>query len=161
MKDLLDQAKDEDGTLKNKYEGSERAYLYMKVFYGCFFIWLGYNILFSTKMNDINQKYLKLTFAYLQNSTYYYFPDYFSDNYAIFDFNILINKVDIITNIFGYSFIMGGLLSSIGYKLGKIIIVISILLNILLVHNIFYFIGEELKIIAIKYLQLLGGAIFL
>ena len=66
-----------------------------------------------------------------------------------------------ITLIFCYLFIVGGFLVSIGYKLGKIIVFITLFLNIILVHNIHYFEGEKLKVNVFKYWSLLGGAFYL
>ena len=50
MKDLITQIKDEDGKYKNKYEGYDRVYLYMRMFFGLFIAWAGYNILLKLKI---------------------------------------------------------------------------------------------------------------
>jgi hypothetical protein len=52
-------------------------------------------------------------------------------------------------------------LVSIGYKFGKIILLVNLMLNIFLVYNINYFEGEKLKVNVFKYWTLLGAAFYL
>ena len=163
MKDLLEQVKDEDGIIKDKYEGTQRAYLYMKIFYGFFIVWMGYNILMSEQLNEKNQKYLKESLIYIRNMTNYYYPNLLTNEKLIryFDYNILLNKTNEIIIGSCILFIVGGFLISIGLKIGKIIIFINLLINILFIYNNFYFKGEALKVNVFKYWSLLGGAYFL
>ena len=163
MKDILEQVRDEDGKLKDKYEGRQRVYLYMKIFYGFFITWMGYNILMSDYLNEKNQKYLKETLISIKTKIDNYNPNLLSNEKLIkfFNYDTLINKTYEITLIFCYLFIVGGFLVSIGYKLGKIIVFITLFLNIILVHNIHYFEGEKLKVNVFKYWSLLGGAFYL
>ena len=163
MKDLLEQMKDEDGKMKDKYEGKQRVYLYMKIFYGFFISWMGYNVLMSEQLYQKNEKYLKETMNYIKNVTNFYYPNLLSNKKVIqfVDYDKLLNKTNEITNGFCYIFIIGGFITSIGLKIGKRIVFFALLLNILLVHNILYFKGEKLKVNVLKYMTLLGGANFL
>ena len=163
MKDLLEQVKDEDGKDKDKYEGQQRVYLYMKMFYGLFISWMGYNVLMSEQLYQKNEKYLKETMLFIKNLIDFYYPHLLTNETLIkfINYEILLTKTNEITTIFCYIFIFGGFLVSVGLKIGKIIIFINLLLNVLLVHNILYFHGEKLKVNVLKYLTLLGGAYYL
>ncbi len=163
MKDLLAQIKDEDGKETNKYEGIQRVYLYMKIFYGFFFIWVGYNILMDDKIFERNKKYLNESLIFLKKILDYYFPNLLSNETLIkfFDYNNLLNRTYEIILLLSVLFIFGGFLISVGYKLGKIIIIIDLILNILFVYNLFYMKGESLKVTVFKYWSLLGGATYL
>ena len=144
MKELLAQIKDEKGKNKNKYEGYERVYLYMRVFYGLFICWLGYNILLSEQLNEVDQKYMKESLTLIKNMTNYFYPDLFKDkNYNLDD---LVNKTPEIVATICYMFIIGGILLAFGYKLGKYIVVISLFLEILFTKNFFYLGGEKMKV---------------
>ena len=164
MKDLLERVKDEEGKLKDKYEGKQRAYLYMKLFYGLFISWMGYNILMSEQLNEKNQKYLKESLKYVKiNITEYYFPNLLTNEKInkYFDYNTLFNKVNIIIEVSCYLFIVGGILIAIGYKLGKSIVLVTLLLNVFFIYNGFYYKNESLKAMIFKYWSLIGGAYYL
>ena len=163
MKDLLAQVKDEDGNEINKYEGKQRIYFYMKMFYGLFISWLGYNLLMNEKAFERNKKYLKESLISIKSLIEYYYPNLLSNEKLIyfFDYNNLLNKTEQIISIFCILFIFGGFLVSIGLKMGKIIVIIDLLLNILLIYNIKYFKEETLKANVLKYWSFLGGAIYL
>ena len=163
MKDLLEQVKDEEGKIKDKYEGKHRIYLYMKIFYGFFISWMGYNLLIDEHFIGTNQKYLGESLTYIKNVTNFYYPNLLSNEKLtkFFDYNTLLNKTYEITIGFSYLFIVGGFLVSVGLKIGKITVVIGLLLNVILVYNIFYFKGETLKVNVFKFWSYLGGALYL
>ena len=159
MKDLLAQIKDEKGKTKDKYEGYERVYLYMKMFYGFFICWVGFNLLLSESLNETEKKYMKQSLTLIKNMTNYFYPDLFKDRkYTLED---VVKKTPEIVNTLCYMFIIGGLLTSIGYKLGKYIVVISLFLDILLVKNFFYLKGEKLRVNVFKFIAFLGGALYI
>jgi hypothetical protein len=56
-------------------------------------------------------------------------------------------------------FIMGGLLAAFGKRLGRTFIVIGLLIDLLLIHNIVYFAEEKMKVNVLKILSILGGAL--
>ena len=163
MKDLLEKTKDDEGKMKDKFEGRYRAYLYMKIFYGFFISWMGYNILMSEQLNEKNQKYFKVSVGFVKNITDFYYPNLLSNEKVnkYFDINAIQNKSYDIINYSCYLFIVGGFLISIGFRTGKIIVFITLILNILLIYNIFYFVGEALKVNVFKYWSLLGAAYYL
>ena len=163
MKDLLEKTKDDEGKMKDKFEGKHRAYLYMKIFYGFFIAWMGYNILMSEQLIEKNQKYFKSSLLFIKNVTNHYFPNLLSNRKfnKYFDLNTIQNKSHDIINYSCYLFIIGGFMISIGLRAGKIIVSINLILNILLVYNIFYFIGESLKVNVFKYWSLLGATYYI
>ena len=159
MKDLLAQIKDEKGKTKDKYEGYERVYLYMKMFYGFFICWVGFNLLLSESLNETEKKYMKQSLTLIKNMTNYFYPDLFKDRkYTLED---VVKKTPEIVNTLCYMFIIGGLLTAIGYKLGKYIVVISLFLDILFVKNFFYLKGEKLRVNVFKFIAFLGGALYI
>ena len=159
MKDLLAQIKDEKGKTKDKYKGYERVYLYMKMFYGFFICWVGFNLLLSESLNETEKKYMKQSLTLIKNMTNYFYPDLFKDRkYTLED---VVKKTPEIVNTLCYMFIIGGLLTAIGYKLGKYIVVISLFLDILFVKNFFYLKGEKLRVNVFKFIAFLGGALYI
>ena len=159
MKELLAQIKDENGKNKNKYEGYERVYLYMRVFYGLFICWLGYNILLSEQLNEIDKKYMKESLTLIKNMTNYFYPNLLKN--TKYNFDNLINKTPEIIATICYMLIFGGLLLAIGFKSGKYIIIISLFIDILFTKNIFYLRGEKLRVNVLKFVSFFGGALYL
>ena len=159
MKDLIAQIKDEDGKYKNKYEGYDRVYLYMRMFFGLFIAWAGYNILLNEQLNETDQKYMKESLTLLKNMTNYFYPNLLKN--TKYNFDDAINKTSEIIMTICYMFIIGGILVAIGYKIGKYIIIMSLLIDILFTKNIFYLRGEKLKINVFKFISFFGGALYL
>ena len=159
MKELLAQIKDENGKSKNKYEGYERVYLYMRVFYGLFICWLGYNILLSEQLNEVDKKYMKESLTLIKNMTNYFYPNLLKN--TKYNFDNLINKTPEIVATICYMLILGGLLLAIGFKSGKYIIIISLFIDILFTKNIFYLRGEKLRVNVFKFVSFFGGALYL
>ena len=159
MKDLIAQIKDEDGKYKNKYEGYDRVYLYMRMFFGLFIAWAGYNILLNDQLNETDQKYMKESLTLLKNMTNYFYPNLLKN--TKYNFDDAINKTSEIIMTICYMFIIGGILVAIGYKIGKHIIIMSLLIDILFTKNIFYLRGEKLKVNVFKFISLFGGALYL
>ena len=163
MKDLLEQVKDEKGKFQDKYEGYHRVYLYMKVFYGLFIAWMGYNVLMEENLNAKNRKYLKESLIAIKTCIDHYYPNLLTNKNLLkfFDYNILLEKIYEMVCTFCFLFIIGGVLTAVGYKIGKIIIIVNLLLNILLINNILYLQQEKYKVIVFKYLALFGAAFYL
>ena len=150
MKDLIAQIKDEDGKYKNKYEGYDRVYLYMRMFFGLFIAWAGYNILLNEQLNETDQKYMKESLTLLKNMTNYFYPNLLKN--TKYNFDDAINKTSEIIMTICYMFIIGGILVAIGYKIGKYIIIMSLLIDILFIKNFFYLRGEKLKVNVFKFI---------
>ena len=159
MKDLIAQIKDEDGKNKNKYEGYDRVYFYMRMFFGLFIAWAGYNILLNEQLNETDQKYMKESLTLLKNMTNYFYPNLLKN--TKYNFDDAINKTSEIIMTISYMFIIGGILVAIGYKIGKYIIIMSLLIDILFTKNIFYLRGEKLKVNVFKFISFFGGALYL
>ena len=159
MKDLIAQIKDEDGKYKNKYEGYDRVYLYMRMFFGLFISWLGYNMLLNEKLYETDQKYMKESLTLLKNMTNYFYPNLLKN--TKYNFDDAINKTSEIITTICYMLIIGGILVAIGYKIGKYIIIISLFIDILFTKNLFYLREEKLKVNVFKFLAFFGGALYL
>ena len=159
MKDLIAQIKDEDGKNKNKYEGYDRVYLYMRMFFGLFIAWAGYNILLNEQLNETDQKYMKESLTLLKNMTNYFYPNLLKN--TKYNFDDAINKTSEIITTICYMLIIGGILVAIGYKIGKYIIIMSLLIDILFIKNFFYLRGEKLKVNVFKFISFFGGALYL
>ena len=159
MKELLAQIKDENGKNKDKYEGYERAYLYMRMFYGLFICWVGFNILLSEQLNETDKKYMKESLTLIKNMTNYFYPNLFKD--TKYNMDDVINKTSEIVATICYMFIFGGLLLSVGFKSGKYIIIISLFIDILFTKNLFYLRGEKLRVNVFKFIAFFGGALYL
>ena len=159
MKELIAQIKDEDGKYKHKYEGYDRVYLYMRMFFGLFIAWAGYNILLNEQLNETDQKYMKESLTLLKNMTNYFYPNLLKN--TKYNFDDAINKTSEIIMTICYMFIIGGILVAIGYKIGKYIIIMSLLIDILFTKNIFYLRGEKLKVNVFKFISFFGGALYL
>ena len=155
MKELLEQTRDENGKKQDKYQGYERVYIYMRVFYGLFICWLGFNILLNEELNKTDQKYMKESLILIKNMSNYFYPDF------KYDYDKLINNTEEVIATICYMLIIGGILASIGFKLGKYIILLTLILNILFVKNIFYLKGEKLRVNVFKFISFLGGALYL
>ena len=158
MKDLLEEIKTEEGVKKYKYEGKQRVFYYMKMFYGLFLIWLGINIINNDELHVLYSKYLKETFEFVKTFIDKYNPNLVS---KLFDFNILTGNIEAIIYYFSIILMVGGGLLSVGWKLGKIIVFILIFLDIVLVHNVIYFKEEKLKVNVIKFISFFGGIYYL
>ena len=159
MKELIAQIKDEDGKYKHKYEGYDRVYLYMRMFFGLFIAWMGYNILLNENLNETDQKYMKESLTLIKNMTNYFYPNLLK--HTKYNFDDAINKTSEIITTICYMFILGGILIAIGYKLGKYIIILSLFIEILFTKNIFYLRGEKLRVNVFKFIAFFGGALYL
>ena len=159
MKDLIAQIKDEDGKYKNKYEGYDRVYLYMRMFFGLFISWLGYNMLLNEQLYETDRKYMKESLTLLKNMTNYFYPNLLKN--TKYNFDDAINKTSEIITTICYMLIIGGILVAIGYKIGKYIIIISLFIDILFTKNLFYLREEKLKVNVFKFLAFFGGALYL
>ena len=159
MKELLAQIKDENGKKKDKYEGYERVYLYMRMFYGLFICWLGLNILLSEQLNETDKKYMKESLTLIKNMTNYFYPNLLKD--TKYNMDDVINKTSEIVATICYMLIFGGLLLAVGFKSGKYIIIISLFIDILFTKNLFYLRGEKLRVNVFKFIAFFGGALYL
>ena len=131
----------------------------MRMFFGLFIAWAGYNILLNEQLNETDQKYMKESLTLLKNMTNYFYPNLLKN--TKYNFDDAINKTSEIIMTICYMFIIGGILVAIGYKIGKYIIIMSLLIDILFTKNIFYLRGEKLKVNVFKFISFFGGALYL
>ena len=131
----------------------------MRMFFGLFIAWAGYNILLNEQLNETDQKYMKESLTLLKNMTNYFYPNLLKN--TKYNFDDAINKTSEIIMTISYMFIIGGILVAIGYKIGKYIIIMSLLIDILFTKNIFYLRGEKLKVNVFKFISFFGGALYL
>ena len=158
MRDLLEEIKTEEGEKKYKYEGKQRVFFYVKMFYGLYLIWLGINIIKNDDLHALYFKYLKETFEFVKDLISKYNVNLFQ---RVFDFNILADNLESIIYYFSIILMVGGALLSVGWKLGKIIAFILVCLDMIFVHNVIYFKEEKLKVNVIKFISFFGGIYYL
>jgi hypothetical protein len=140
-------------------------YPFYRFLFGVYLIWLG---IYNLDKMESNSNFVKISiegyteiFAFLKNSISALSIDYL--NYKIPEFTLnttdFLNSSNEIVFIMNYALVMGGILCALGYKVSKGFILIGILLNVALVHNVFYFANEKMKVNVLKMLAVLGGVL--
>ena len=116
---------------------------YMKqlpeVLFLIFMIWFGYSIFSNESKNLVYQKYLKKSLIQGRKYIDNYFPGFLSNEnvFETFDYDLLFVKTKEIITILGWLYIIGALMLLIFSSGGrKIILFLSLLLDLLLVHNL-------------------------
>ena len=62
------------------------------MFYGLFICWLGFNILLSEPLNEIDKKYMKESLTLIKNMTNYFYPNLLKN--TKYNFDDAINKTE-------------------------------------------------------------------
>jgi hypothetical protein len=130
-----------------------------------YLIWLG---IYNLDKMESNSNLVKISiegytelFSALKDTISTYSINYL--NYKIPE--LTVNTTDLVKSssemvfIMNYALIIGGILCVTGYRVSKPFILIGILLNLVLVHNIFYFANEKMKVNVLKMLAVLGGVL--
>lgn len=148
-----------------------KMYKLVRFIFGLYLMWVGLNNLYRIEeydksvKNTINNFENIFSIDGILNSLY--IKDYLSletlekvNNFQI-NFDIIRNSSSDIVYLMNFSLIIGGLLAALGYKISFSFALIGIILNILFIHNLFYFRDEKMKINVLKMLSLLGGIFFM
>jgi len=139
---------------------AEIGYTISRFLYGLFLIWYGINLLFSPIHKNELEKIDK-TFVDFKNMTDILVPGLLNNMTNIFDLNMLKNNSNSISLLIPYLLIIGGLFCLCGYAASIHFIMCGILLDIIFIHNCFYYRDEKLKVNVLKILSILGGAFFI
>jgi hypothetical protein len=78
-----------------------------------------------------------------------------------FNFNSIRNCSTEIVYLMNLCLIIGGLLGAFGYSVSFSFAFLGILLNIIFIHNFFYFRDEKMKVNVLKMISLMGGIFFM
>ena len=118
-----------------------------EVIFLIFMIYFGISIYTKPDKNFIYQKYLKKSIIQGRKYIDYYFPGFLANEtiYNIFDYDILLTKTKALLLSLSIIYVTGSiclLLFTSAYR--KIIIFISLLLDLLLVHNLAFYRNENL-----------------
>jgi len=118
-----------------------------EVIFLIFMIWFGYSIISNPSKNELYQKYLKKSLIQGRKYIDNYFPGYLSSEQIFnkFDYDVLFVKTKEIITCLGGIYLAGALMLLIfTSKWRKVILFISLLLDLSLVHNLIYYRNERL-----------------
>ena len=118
-----------------------------EVIFLIFMIWFGYSIISNPSKNELYQKYLKKSLIQGRKYIDNYFPGFLSSEQIFnkFDYDVLFVKTKEIITCLGGIYLAGALMLLIfTSKWRKIILFISLLLDLSLVHNLIYYRNEKL-----------------
>ncbi len=143
-------------------------YFLFRSLFGLYIIWMG---LINLDKLESNENYVKqtvdnfdktfdlgsiLTFFDLHN----HIPVTEVQKYTFNTDNIK-NAASEIVYVMNFSLIIGGVLCFLGYSISFTFILIGLVLDIMFIHNYFYFRDEKMKVNVLKMLAILGGAFHL
>ena len=134
------------------------AYNLSRILYGLFLIWYGINMI-EPHYRNINKGFIERTFNNFKNSTIY---NVIANNTENYDANITkLNKAaDNICLLMSYLLILGGYFCMCGYSASIHFIMCGLLIDLFLIHNIYYFRDEQVKVNTLRVLALIGGTYF-
>ena len=118
-----------------------------EVIFLIFMIWFGYSIISNPSKNELYQKYLKKSLIQGRKYIDNYFPGFLSSEQIFnkFDYDVLFVKTKEIIACLGGIYLAGALMLLIfTSKWRKVILFISLLLDLSLVHNLIYYRNERL-----------------
>ena len=118
-----------------------------EVIFLIFMIWFGYSIISNPSKNELYQKYLKKSLIQGRKYIDNYFPGFLSSEQIFnkFDYDVLFVKTKEIITCLGGLYLSGALLLLIFNSKGrKILLFISLLLDLSLIHNLIYYRNERL-----------------
>jgi hypothetical protein len=148
-----------------------QMYKIVRFLFGIYLIWVGLNNLYRIEeydksvKNTINNFEVIFSIEGILNSLYIkeYIPLETLEKVKNFNlnFDIIRNASSDIVYLMNFSLIIGGLLGAFGYKISFSFSLIGIILNILFIHNVFYFRDEKMKINVLKMISLLGGIFYM
>ena len=134
------------------------GYNFSRILYGLFLIWYGINMI-DPHYRTINKTFIERTFRNIKNTTIY---NVFANNTLNYDKNIekLNQSSNNICLLMSYLLIIGGIFCMCGYSVSIYFIMCGLLIDFCLIHNIYYFRDEQVKVNTIRVLALIGGAYF-
>ena len=118
-----------------------------EVIFLIFMIYFGISIYTNKQKNFIYQKYLKKSIIQGRKYIDYYFPGFLSNEkiFNIFDYDILLIKTELLILILSGIYVIGAIFLLFGSAWSrKIVIFISLLLDLGFVHNLIFYRNESL-----------------
>ncbi len=140
-------------------------YSFFRFLFGVYLIWLG---IYNLGKLEANSSLVKTSiegytvyFSHFKQILSVKSGDLFNYQLPNYSFNIqdFLNSSDELVYLMNFALIIGGILCAFGYRVSYGFIMIGLLMNIILVHNYFYFLNEKMKVNVLKMLALLGGAL--
>ena len=131
----------------NSNEIGEYAQQIPEVIFLIFMIYFGVSIYTNSQKNMIYQKYLKKSIIQLRKYIDYYLPGFLANEkiFKIFDYDVLLTQTRIILLILSGIYITGAVfLLLFNSASRKIVIFISLLLDLIFVHNMIFYRNENL-----------------
>ncbi len=116
-----------------------------EAFFIFYMVWFSYTIISNSFRNELYQKYMKKSLIQGRKYIDNYFPGFLSNNKNKFDYDVLIVKTKEIITCFGGLYLLGVLMLFLfSSKKRKILLFISLLLDLLFIHNLIYYKNENL-----------------
>ena len=131
----------------NSNEVGEYLQQIPEVIFLIFMIYFGISIYTKPDKNFIYQKYLKKSIINLRKYIDYYLPGFLANEtiFKIFDYDILLTKTKILLLSLSIIYVAGAIcLLLFNSRSRKIIIFISLLLDLIFVHNLTFYKNENL-----------------
>ncbi len=131
----------------NSNEVGEYLQQIPEVIFLIFMIYFGISIYTKPDKNFMYQKYLKKSIINLRKYIDYYFPGLLANEtiFKIFDYDILLTKTKILLLSLSIIYVAGAIcLLLFNSRSRKIIIFISLLLDLIFVHNLTFYKNENL-----------------
>ena len=131
----------------NSNEIGEYASQIPEVIFLIFMIYFGVSIYTNHSKNEIYQKYIKKSLIQGRKYIDYYLPGFLSNEkvFSIFDYDILFIKTGILALSLAVIYVLGSVcLLLFTSSSRKIVIFISLLLDLIFVHNLIFYRNENL-----------------
>ena len=131
----------------NSNEIGEYASQIPEVIFLIFMIYFGISIYTNHSKNEIYQKYIKKSLIQGRKYIDYYFPGFLANEkvFSIFDYDVLFIKTGILSLSLSVIYVLGSIcLLLFTSSSRKIVIFISLLLDLIFVHNLIFYRNENL-----------------
>jgi uncharacterized membrane protein len=133
-------------------------YILSRFLFGLYIIWIGLKGIndISTKHQFVSKSIEKYETISKELNADFLHP--FGYDFPV-NFDMLKTNAAELVYFINILMIIGGTFTAFGFSLGRTFIVTSLLLDLLLIHNIFYFAEEKMKVNVLKIISILGGAL--
>ena len=145
-------------------------YLVYKILFGLYLIWMGLSNLNNLQANENHVKRtienFEKGFSIEDVLNFLNLGDFFtakSINIKHLHINFEPAKASAreIVYLMNASLILGGILCVAGFSISFSFIFVGLFLNILFIHNLYYFRDEKMKVTVLKMISILGGAFYI
>ena len=142
-------------------------YTFFRFLFGVYLIWVGVNNLNKIEMNTNHVKSSIENFNKIfsiEKALNFLTLDSYLHKYNINVSNLHLNLEPFhnsaaeLVYVMNFSLIIGGILCILGFGISFNFILIALLLDIIFIHNFFYFRDEKMKVNVLKIISILGAA---